>query len=261
MGQELIVAVIAAALATLIVVVGDKLRPASWRHKSDEGAGELVLDLIKTFFTAVVAFVVVVCWQQFEDAHDHTVSEANALVNVYWDTHSMPAPENHQIPALVSEYTHQVVTQEWSSMKSQGRMSPAAQTAFDHMRGAVTAVNSTDPTVVDLRSRAMDQLEQAAQARQQRGLDLTSAIPRFLYVVLIFGTVLLMLYPVLSGVRVSWRSAVMTALLGFVVGSALLQIYNLERPFAGSIVVSRDAFDDAVSRYQQISTDQLPAAP
>lgn len=261
MGLELIVAVSAAAIMTLIVVVGDRLRPASWRHKSDEAAGELVLDLIKTFFTAVVAFVVVVCWQQFEDAHDHTVNEADALVDVYWDAHSMPAPENQRIPALVSEYTHQVVTQEWSMMDHQGRMSPAAQTTFDTLRAAVTAVNSTDPDVVDLRSRAMDRLEQAAQARQDRALDLTSAIPRFLYIVLIFGTVLLMLYPVLSGVRVSWRSLVMTALLGFVVGSALLQIYNLDRPFTGSIVVSRDAFDNALSRYQQISADQLAAAP
>ena len=261
MGMELIVAVGGAALMTLIVVVGDKLRPASWRHKSDEAAGELVLDLIKTFFIAVVAFVVVVCWQQFTDAHDHTVNEADALVDVYWDTHSMPAPENQRIPALVNEYTHQVVTLEWSSMSQQARMSPAAQATFDKLRGAVTAVNSTDPAVVDLRSRAMDRLEQAAQARQARALDLTSAIPRFLYVVLIFGTVLLMLYPVLSGVRVSWRSLVMTALLGFVVGSSLLQIYNLERPFTGSIVVSRDAFDNALSRYQEISTDQLAAAP
>lgn len=107
MTLELIVGIGGAAIMTLIVVVGDRLRPASWRHKSDEAAGELVLDLIKTFFIAVVAFVVVVCWQQFTDAHDHTVIEADALVDIYWDTHAMPAPDNQRIPALVNEYTHQ----------------------------------------------------------------------------------------------------------------------------------------------------------
>ncbi len=253
MTQELIVAVAAALIAVVVLFVGDHLRPNTWRHASDESSGTLVLDLIKTFFTAVVAFVVVVCWQQFQSAHNHTVAEAKGLVDTYWAAHSMPAPEHQRIEGLVRDYTNQVVSQEWPMMNHQGRMSQSAQSTLNTLRDTVTAVHSTDPTVTDQRSRALAGLDKVEQARQDRALDLGGTVPTFLYVALLFGTVLMLLNPVLSGVRVSWRSMVMTALLGIVVGSALLQIYNLDRPFRGSISVSTDAFDYALSSYQQIS--------
>ncbi|MGF6880641.1 hypothetical protein ABIA39_000522 [Nocardia sp. GAS34] len=254
MTQELIVAVAAAILAMAVFVIGDRLRPKSWRHTGDEAAGTLVLDLSKTFFTAVVAFVVVICWQQFQNAHSHTVTEAKGLVDAYWAAHFMPEPDQQRIEGLLQAYTHQVVSQDWPMMNQHGRLSPTAQHTLDTAREAVTAVRSTDPVVTDQRSRALASLEKVAEARSDRTLDQGHSISGFLNVVLLFGTVLLLLNPVLSGVRVSWRSVVMTGLLGVVVGSALLEIHKLDQPYAGVVVVSHDAFDQALSRYQQISS-------
>jgi hypothetical protein len=253
MTQELVVALTAALLAMAVFVIGDRLRPKSWRHAGDEAAGTLVLDLIKTFFTAVVAFTVVICWQQFQNAHSHTVAEAKSLVDTYWAAHSMPEPEHQQIQGLVRDYTQQVVDQDWPMMNHRGRLSPAAQHTLDNLRDAVASVRSTDPVVTDQRSRALASLEKVSQSRQDRSFDQGHSIPGFLYIALIFGTVLLLLNPVLSGVRVSWRSVVMTGLLGIVVGSALLEIHNLDQPYSGVVVVPPDAFDNALSRYQQIS--------
>lgn len=235
----------------LILVAGDRLRPKSWRHTSDEASGTLVLDLIKTFFTAVIAFAVVVCWQQFQNAHDHTVAESKALVGIYSDARAMPAPYGERIEGLVRNYTDQVVGHEWPLMNHRGRLSSIAQQTLDSLHDALTSVPATDPAVLDLRTRALNSFEEADQARQDRALDQRSTLPGFLYIVLIFGTVLIALSPVLSGVRVSWRSVVMTGLFGIVIGSALLFIYELNRPYAGSFVVRHDAFDYALSVYRQ----------
>jgi hypothetical protein len=252
MVEELVVAVISAAIAVAVFVVGDRVYPRAWRHDGDDAAGALVLDLIKTLFAAVAAFVIVICWQNYDNAHNRTAAEAQALVEVYATAHAMPDPEHHEIQRLDREYVRQVVDREWSVMDREHRLSPDAQATFDRLRDAVAFVGSDDQRVGDLRNSALTSVDQAGQARHDRALAAAGGMPGFLYAALWFGTVLLLLSPVLAGVRVSVRSVAMIALLGLVVGSAIVEIYNLDQPFSGGQVVPKDAFQLALSRFQQI---------
>jgi len=248
-----VVPVVAAVIAVAIFVIGDRLRPRSWVETDDDSAGSLVLGLINTLFLAVVAFVVVICWQEYDNAHNHTIAEAKALVDTYWTAHAMPDPEHRQIQGLVHDYTDQVLNQEWPVMQTDGRLSQPTQDTMDTLRDAVASVNSTDPDVTDLRTSAMASLDAVAEARHDRAMDASYRMPGFLYAALWFGTILLLCTAVLSGVEVTKRSLLMTALLGVVVGSAVLAIYNLDRPFAGGYSVPKDAFEYAMSRYQHIT--------
>ncbi|MBB5911704.1 hypothetical protein BJY24_000571 [Nocardia transvalensis] len=252
MVPEVLVAVAAALVAVAVFVVGTRLRPKSWQQTEEHAAGELVLDLVKNFFVAVVAFVVVLCWQQYDNAQTHTIAEAKGLVDTYWAAHGMPAPDHQRIQGLVREYTEEVTGPEWAAMHHDGRLSEAAQEKLDALRDAVQGMQPVDPDVADLRTKALDSLDDVAAARSDREVDVRRSVPGFLGIALLFGTVLLLLSPVYSGVRVTVSSVLMVALLGLVVGSILLQIRNLDRPFSGATVVPRDAYDLAVSRYGHI---------
>lgn len=261
MAFEFIFPVAAAVLALTVFVVGDRLRPESWRQTSDEASGTLVLDLIKTFFTAVVAFVVVICWQQYQNAHNHTVAESKALVDTYLAAEGLPDTDRQRVQGLVRAYTEQVVGGEWAVMDAERKLSPVTQDTFDTLRASVTAVSSSDTATSDTRAEALAGLDQVAQARHDRAVDADRGVPRFLYLALFFGTVLLLLSPVLSGLRVTKRSVAMTALLGVVVGAAVLAIHNLDRPFSGGNVVPRDAYEYAQSRFEQIGDRSAKSAP
>ncbi|MCX4097826.1 DUF4239 domain-containing protein [Nocardia sp. alder85J] len=252
MVQEVIAALVGALISVVVLVAGDRLRPAAWRQSSDEASGALALDVIKTFFTAVVAFIVVICWQQYQNAHNHTVTEAKGLVETYWAAHGMAEPDRDRVQGLVRDYTEQVVGPEWNTMSRNGRLSPAAQSMLDTLRDTVSQQHPVDQAGTDARSAAQAALVKVADARSDRGVDAAQGVPGFLYVALIFGTVLLLFSPVLSGNRVTWRSTLMTALLGVVIASALLQIHNFERPFSHTISVPRDAFEFALARYRHI---------
>ncbi|RDI49144.1 bestrophin-like domain [Nocardia mexicana] len=252
MVQELVVSVAAAAVAVVVLVAGARLRPRSWQTTGEDAAGELVLDVVKNFFIAVVAFIVVLCWQQYDNAQTHTVAEAKALVNTYWIAHALPEPDHGKIQGLVRDYTQQVVGDEWASMNKEGTLSRSAQATLDALRDSVQSMQSADPDVADLRTKALEQLDQVADARHEREIDVRRTVPGFLDIALIFGTILLLLSPVFSGIKVSASSILMIALLGVVVGLTLLEIRNLDRPFSGSTVVPRDAYEYALARYQQI---------
>ncbi|MFJ4654798.1 hypothetical protein ACIP5Y_26290 [Nocardia sp. NPDC088792] len=242
MTQELLVACCAAAITVVLFLVGDRLRPKSSRRISDESSGTLPLDLAKTFFTAVVAFVFVVCWQAHQSAHDHTVTEAKGLLDTYRAAAVLPTPDQQRIQDQVRNYVGQVLDTEWPMMQHQSRLSDPADSTLLALRGTVASLRSPDSVVTDARSRALAGLDQVAHARHDRALDQNRDIPEFLYITVCFGAALVLLNPALSGIAFTRRSVAMTALLGVVVGSALLALHDMERPYSSVLGISNDAF-------------------
>ncbi|QIS04406.1 DUF4239 domain-containing protein [Nocardia brasiliensis] len=250
MAQELLVAAGAATIAVSIFVVGDMLRPNSWRHVSDESASTLALDLAKTFFTAVVAFVFVTCWQQNQNAYAHTITESKGLVDTYWASRAMPEPEQALVETRLRAYTDQVIAEEWPMLEHENRLSPATGATLNALRADVVSMRSTDPAVSEARSRALAGIDRVTQARHDRAIDAERGIPEFLYITLLLGAGMVMLNPVLSGMQVTRRSIAMTALLGLVIGGVMLAIHDLERPFSGAIRIPQDAFTYVQSHYE-----------
>ncbi|MEU7143746.1 hypothetical protein ABZ942_30190 [Nocardia sp. NPDC046473] len=250
MSQELIVGIIAAVIAVAVLVIGDRVRPKSWRQTSDESSSHLALDLAKTIFTAVLAFVFVACWNQNQNAYNHTITESKGLVDTYLAIHTMPGPEQQRIHEKLRAYTDSVLKDEWPVMERESRLNASTGKLLDELRDTVVSIRSQDPTVAEARTRALAGIDRVTQARHDRAIDAARSVPQFLYIALCFGAVLVLLNPVLTGMLVTRRSLAMTALLGIVIGSALLAIHDLERPFSGVLGIPIDAFTYAQSQYE-----------
>ncbi|MGW4243154.1 bestrophin-like domain [Nocardia sp. NPDC004722] len=256
---QLGVLVLFAVVAVGVFLIGDRLRPKSWQHGDDSGAGHMMLDMVNMFFAAIVAFVVVILWQQYDTSHDHTVTEGKALVSVYETANDMPAQDRKQIQGLVKDYTKQVIGDEWQVMDKHRRLSPAAQATLDDLRDAVSAVPATDADAKSTQDKAMTGVDAIAEARYDRGLDAGYRLPSFLYIALWFATVMLLFGTVFSGVVVTKKSIVMTGLFGVVLGAVIVAIYQLDQPFSGGNHVSKDAYELALSRFEHITSAE-PAA-
>ncbi|MFE3000393.1 DUF4239 domain-containing protein [Nocardia sp. NPDC059246] len=253
--MQLGVLVLFAVVAVGVFVVGDRVRPKSWRHSDDAGAGHMMLDMVNMFFAAIVAFVVVILWEQYDTSHGHTVSEGKALVSVYETANDMPAQDRKQIQSLVTDYTKQVIGDEWKVMDEQRRLSPAAQATLDDLRQAVASAPATDADAKSTQDKALTAVDAIAEARYDRGLDAAYRLPGFLYVALWFATVMLLFGTVFSGVVVTKRSILMTGLFGVVIGAVIVAIYQLDQPFSGGNHVSKDAYELALARFQHIASD------
>ncbi|MEU7631105.1 DUF4239 domain-containing protein [Nocardia sp. NPDC049220] len=242
--SALLVLFIIAAVA--VFVLANRLRPRSKRKIEEEGGDGLVLDIINTFFAAVVALVVVIAWQNYDNAHTHTVAEAKALVDVHSAAEELPQTQRDRIQGLVRDYTTQVLEHEWPVMAEKRQLSESTQQTLDALRAEAAALPDTDD---DARSRVKTGLDGVAEARYDRAMDARLSMPGFLYAALWFATALLLLGMVLTGQDITRRNIFTTAVLGVVVGWVILAIYNLDRPFSGGSVVPRDAFELALSRF------------
>ncbi|QIS16969.1 DUF4239 domain-containing protein [Nocardia terpenica] len=253
MVQELIVAGLGAVVAVIVFVVGARVWPEQWQRGRDETAGDLVLDLVRNLFIAVIAFMVVLFWQQDDDAENHTVVEAKGLVGVYSLAHNLPEPHHRRVQGLVRDYTGRVLEREWGLMRREHRLDTSTQAALTALQDALAAVPAGDPGVADLRFKAFDSLQQVTEARQDRAVDVDRSVPGFLWIALYVGAVLVLASPVVSGLRITRNNVLVIALLGVVIASMLLQFHHLDRPFSGHAVVSRGAFENAMTTFGQIT--------
>ncbi|MBW0271845.1 hypothetical protein ATM97_14665 [Nocardia sp. MH4] len=253
---QLAVLALFVAVAVGIFVLGDRVRPESWRHDDDSGAGSMTLDMVNMFFAAIVAFVVVILWQQFDTSHAHTVSEGKALVNVYESANSMSEPDREKIQGLVTVYTRQVIDEEWQVMDEQRRLSASTQVTLDELRETVDAVPAGTADAKAVQDETATAVAAITDARFDRGLDAGYRLPGFLYLALWFATAMLLFGTVFSGVVVTKRSILMTGLFGLVIGAVILAVYQLDQPFAGGNHVAKDAYELALARFQDLAAEQ-----
>lgn len=96
-----------------------------------------------TLFGLLLAFVIVIGYQNFLDADASVSTEADALSSIVRDSAAFPAPGGANVRAAVGTYVRAVVNDEWPKMHDSGTSSAAAGRALDGISAAMTASRSS----------------------------------------------------------------------------------------------------------------------
>src|SRR5262249_39691403 len=100
----LLTVLITVGLAVLGLLVARRLFDQH-RLESAAHAGEQVFNLAGVLYAVLVAFVVVVVWEQFDQAKDDTESEAVAISDLLRDSEGLPAAARPATQASLIAYT------------------------------------------------------------------------------------------------------------------------------------------------------------
>ena len=119
-------------LAVLGLTLVQRLVPSALREEHNDVAG-FIYAVLGVMYAVVLAFVVIVVWEEFEAAKNITYTEANDLADIHGLAEQFPEPKRSQVQGLVRSYTRTVVDEEWPLMRD-GRSSPRAQALMDDLR-------------------------------------------------------------------------------------------------------------------------------
>ena len=81
-------------------------------------------------YAVLVAFVVIITWQNFDEAHKNVSREANYIVSLYHDTRPLPASFRNELKSHLVTYVRAIIEDEWPMM-IKGEQSAQAQQAQD----------------------------------------------------------------------------------------------------------------------------------
>jgi hypothetical protein len=245
-----------AILLGVLVFVGlsvhliHKYWPYTIRQKHNDVAG-FIFAAVAVFYAVMVAFVVVVGWEDLSTARQTTYTEANQLANIYWISRSLPSPQGPAIENSTLEYAHTVIDDEWPLMEKD-ESSPRAQLVLDQMRDDVFAFTPRSGQQQVLDEQAVTSVNELSAARRNRLVSMNEAIGEPLWVVLIIGGVITVCFCLLFGLQSKAAHYGMVAALAVLVVLSLLLIKEIQYPFAGNPHIGPEAFEVFLSQTQQL---------
>ena len=217
----------------------------------NQGVGGLIFSAIGVLFTVILAFMVVVVWDQFSTAGATADSEVTRLSNLFRDAQVFPTSERWKIERSLVCYAGTVVDKEWSTM-AHGQPSPAAAEKYN-----LIWKNYYDIDLKPLGEKetafyqeSLTRLNELGQYRRLRLLSASQSFPSIRWIFLIAGAVATIGYTYMLGWKEARVNAIGIAALSGLMALALFLIFSMNHPFSGTVKVTPGAFSEWYSERQ-----------
>lgn len=244
-----VLAIVSVVATTLCVYVVHRVLPHQKRTSYDEVNGYFFA-AAGVFYAVLVAFVVVAVWEGLGEASKNAATEANALPGLYFSS-TVFGPETKQaFQTAAVNYARDVVTDEWPRL-ADGVASAKVDADAKSMRQAILKVEPSTHQQEALYSAMIERVNAINSARRQRLNEAEPSIPKFLWVGLIAGAVLLVVFALFFGAPGVVPHMLMVGVLTTLVVGSLFLIYLMEQPYRGPMSVQPAAFRTALTQMGQ----------
>jgi hypothetical protein len=204
-----------------------------------------MLGVVAALFGLVLAFVIILAYENFIDAADNASQEADAIAAIVRDSDAFPEPGRTNVKRAAGEYVRSVVEVEWPLMH-EGRESELAQDRLGGLFAAFRTVRPTNAMETGFFDDATRQLNNALDARRDRVDTATGGLPSDIAILVIFSSIVIVGYAILVGSPSFWFHALGPLAIAIVIALSLVVLADLTYPFSGDVALKPDDFDDGV---------------
>jgi hypothetical protein len=229
------------AVAGLVVHLVHRYWSHEKRREHTDVAG-FIFAGVAVLYAVMLAFVVIVGWEDLGSARATTYNEADQLANVYWISRNLPPPQGPVIAGLTVAYAHTVVDTEWPLM-NEGESSPKAQAIINQIRDRVFAFKPRTGQQQALYEQALASVNDLSAARRDRLASMDEVVPEPLWVALIAGGVITVGFCLLFGLENQAVHIAMVAGITALITISLLLVKDMQHPFAGDPHIGPGAFE------------------
>lgn len=232
MSPLLVLAIIfgSCAITVGLLVVLRRRQPTGWWVDPGRAAG--VLGAARSPFAVILAFVILVAFQGFNEAKQGSQQEASATRTLFKTAGLFPPAIRGDIHANVLCYARAVVAADWPAMAAGG-----SSTLVDDLAGSLEDSIGQIRTVDDVQRTAVGDIFDEANARE-RGRDTRLAeaqgrVPMPVWIVILMGGAGVLAYVLLfADPRERFVSqAVMVGSVTTIIVGGLLLVFFLSHPY------------------------------
>ena len=212
------------------------------REGFDAEVSSQLLGVVASLFGLLLAFVIVIEFQAFNDASDDVQTEADGLAAIVRDSYAFDGQDGGNVRSAIGAYVRVVTDQEWPLMR-QGEESPAAWSGIDGVFAAMQAVTPGSAAESSFYDDSVRHLNAVLEARSNRlsasdGNDL----PALIAALVIVGAIVILGYTTLVGSRSNAFHSIGAGAIAVVVGFSLVVLLCLQFPFSGDLAISSQPF-------------------
>jgi hypothetical protein len=229
--------VLAPALVIGLQVVVRRRWPGLAEGDHNDVAG-FIIAIVGVIYAVLLAFVVIVSWEQFSEAANTVGEEASALRGLYRETVAYPPEVRAQIQADVRDYATAAITREWPAMARGEPGDPAVAAALDRLAEHIAELPADTPVRQEYVAVEADRFAELVSFRSQRLDFVGQGLPGVLWVALAIGGVVTIGFAMIFGLRSTPLHLIMTGSLAAVIGVLLFVAVSIDQPFVGDVAVA-----------------------
>ena len=200
-----------------------------------------MLGVVAALFGLILAFVIIIAYQNFLDADANVSREADSLASVVRDSAAFPEPGGGNVRRAVGSYARAVVNDEWPLMH-EGHDSTLAKSGLNNIFAAFRTVKPRSHEQTAFYDDAVRQLNDALDARRNRVESASGGLPRDIVVLILVSSFVIVAYAVLVGSPSFWFHVLGPAAIAMVVAISLVVLVDLTYPFSGDVAIAPDDF-------------------
>jgi hypothetical protein len=245
--QIVIVTVVFSGLSVLGLYIVRILVPLETLKKNHEVAG-FTFGVLGAFYGLLLAFVIVAAWERFDRANANVQEEGVALISLYRLSKGYSAPTGSDLQHAIRAYTHRLIDVEWPDMANANFASIDDSVGTLSLWQIVATYKPEDSRRSLLLDKSFDQLSKLTEETSLRYLYSKENLPSVVWLVIYAGLFITIGFGYFFGLETFFSQALMCAVFSALLGLTILAILELAHPYQGSVVVSSQPLQYALSR-------------
>lgn len=203
------------------------------RRAGNEDIGS-VFGVVGGLYGLLLGFVVFLVWDSSNSAQTNANREGSLALGLYRSIRYYP--DSSRIAPLLNAYkayVYHVVHQEYPRMEAMQPFTKEDRQAFNNVYNYLEKVNTGDSRMEQM----FRQLEELATYRSLRHLDAVTEIPGAVWLALLAGGFLVLVFAMILDVESSQLHLVANGLLSSLIGLLIYMILILDHPFTGKLKI------------------------
>jgi hypothetical protein len=197
-------------------------------------------------YAVLVAFVVFVTWNEYDDSLSNVDAEASELTDLYNTSKAFPDSIKKLLHTAIVEYAESVTGDEWE-MLEKGESSLKTRKSFETLWMIYSTIDVNRLPNVPVYQESLRHLNGLGEKRRTRLFDSEENIPGIIWASLLFGGIMSVVFTYFFRAKRFMPQFVMTSSLTILNTLILYMIYLLDHPFAGTMKVTHEAFEYALT--------------
>jgi len=218
--------------------------------KENHEVAAIIFNAFGLFYGVLVAFVVFVTWNGYDEATKNLQLEASEALDIFHNAAAFPDPSKKIIQQGVRDYLAAVYNDEVPKM-SEGDLSVYSGGAHTPLRILFSQVDTNSIPNRELYAESLRCLNNLAQYRRMRIFAGNDTVPPVIWLVLLVGGVFAVSYTFFFGMKNIRAQYLITTTLTVMLTSILFLIYVLDHPFTGTSRVSLEPLREAIATTQE----------
>ena len=243
-------------ISVLVVLIGVYLVRRRIHYPVLEANNEFagfMYSMIGLVYGIYLAFTIIAVWEQFSSAEEVAVSEATHLSTLWRDAQTMRPEDRTAIQQQLLLYAESVVSDEWPSMARDHAASQKTSGIYEDLWRRYYAVQLDPSNGVQMAfyQETIGRLNEMGMLRRRRLLAADSELPPLMWILLLVGAVVTILFTFLFGTRHAWTQYLVIGVVTGLVAFSILLVDAMQYPFSGDVRITSDPYVSVVESMKQ----------